>query len=124
MPMNWSDLRPWEGSQQKGFEELCAQLAALEEPTPSSKFTRKGVPDAGVECYWTLPSGDVWAWQAKFFTGTLAKPQWRQLDHSVEAAIRNHPTLVQLIICLPLDLADPHLPNKTFSKQAWDLRVQ
>ncbi len=54
MSINWQNLRPWDGSQQTAFEELCCQLASCEsEPLSAhAKFVRKGTPDAGVECYW------------------------------------------------------------------------
>lgn len=67
MATDWNNLRPWNGSREKGFEELCCQLAAGEVYPAKSTFVRKGAPDAGVECYWTLPDGDEHAWQAKFF---------------------------------------------------------
>lgn len=50
-----------------------------------SQFTRKGKPDAGVECYWTLPTTEEMAWQAKYFL-TLDTTQWAQLDESVKTA--------------------------------------
>ena len=46
--IDWGAIRPIRGSQQTGFEELCAQLARAESPR-DGKFTRKGSPDAGVE---------------------------------------------------------------------------
>src|SRR3954449_10352321 len=64
----WSKLRSWNGSQEKAFEELCCQVAAAEQMPEGCKFTRKGTPDAGVECFWTLPNGNEWGWQAKFFS--------------------------------------------------------
>lgn len=67
MSINWESLRAWNGSQQSAFEELCCQLAACEVFPAGSSFVRKGAPDAGIECYWTLPNGDEIAWQAKYF---------------------------------------------------------
>ncbi len=55
MSINWGNLRPWDGSQHSAFEELCCQLAESEHVPPGSRFVRKGAPDAGVECFWTLP---------------------------------------------------------------------
>ena len=52
--VNWNNIRPLNGSQNAGFEELCAQLARLETPL-DAKFTRTGNPDAGVEGYCVLP---------------------------------------------------------------------
>lgn len=44
--IDWSAIRPLNGSRADGFEELCAQLARAESPAGTC-FVRKGVPDAG-----------------------------------------------------------------------------
>lgn len=67
MATDWHKIRSLNGSQEKGFAELCCQLAAGEPHPIGSTFIRKGTPDAGVECYWTVPNGDESGWQAKFF---------------------------------------------------------
>lgn len=83
MPLNWNHLRTWKGSQNNAFEELCCQLAAYEPIPTGSKFIRKGTPDGGVECFWTLPTDGEWGWQAKFIFSPLGPAQWKQLDESV-----------------------------------------
>jgi hypothetical protein len=129
MPHEWQRLRAWNGSQEKAFEELCCQLAALEQMPQGSKFTRKGTPDAGLECFWVLPNGDEWAWQAKFFL-QLEETQWRELDDSVEQALSKHPRIVRYLVCVPLDLADPRLVSKKtgkkikFARDMWGLRAK
>ncbi len=112
--INWQNLRSFDGDQRHAFEELCCQLAA-HEPTPvpvGSLFTRKGSPDAGVECFWIFPNGDEHAWQAKFFQGTPDDSQWGQLDKSVKVALQKHPRLVAYTICLPSDRSDPRIKNQ------------
>jgi hypothetical protein len=89
-----------------------------------SKFVRKGAPDAGVECYWTLPHGDEWTWQAKFFTSPPDTSQWRQIDHSVETALDKHPRMSMLTVCLPLDRQDPRIELQRWFMDAWDEHVQ
>jgi hypothetical protein len=37
----------------------------------------------------------------------MSDTRWRQLDDSVETALRSHPTLTEVTICLPQDLPDP-----------------
>jgi hypothetical protein len=129
MPHEWQRLRAWNGSQEKAFEELCCQLAALEQMPQGSKFARKGTPDAGLECFWVLPSGDEWGWQAKFFS-QLEETQWRELDDSVEQALSKHPRIVRYLVCAPLYLADPRLVSKKtgkkikFARDMWDQRVK
>ena len=129
MSREWSKLRSWNGSQEKAFEELCCQLAAAEQVPGGRKFTRKGTPDAGVECFWTLPNSDEWAWQAKFFSQMRAA-QWQQLDESVQQALAKHPQMVRYYVCLPMDLADPRLVDKRTNRRVksardvWDQHVR
>lgn len=127
MSLNWTQLRSWDGSQNRAFEELCCQLARAESSPAGSRFTRKGTPDAGVECYWTLPSGEETAWQAKFFS-SLDKAQWKQLDDSVQTALEKHPRLTRYIVCLPFDRADPRIEKKGKKQKSamseWDAHVK
>ena len=118
--LDWNSLRPLENSQQKAFEELCVQLAAGESRPAGSRFVRKGAPDAGVECYWTLPNGDLQGWQAKFFRETPKSTQWQQIDESVERALSQHGRLVQYIVCLPIDRADPRDSTKHSFMDKWN----
>src|SRR6266851_4925816 len=99
MSIHWQDLCPLNGSQHAAFEEVCCQLAASEPHPPSSLFIRKGAPDAGVECYWKLPDGSEWGWQAKFFLSPPDDNQWTQIDKSVQTALEKHPQLSQYVIC-------------------------
>lgn len=82
-----------------------------------ASFVRKGRgADAGVECYWILPTGKEIGWQAKFlFTwdNSLAS----QLDDSIETALSKHPKLSKYIVCIPFDLSDGRA-TKTQSAQA------
>jgi len=120
--LNWHDLRPWQGSQHHAFEELCAQLAAAEPPQPGAIFVRKAPPDAGIECYWQLATGEEWGWQAKFFS-SIGDAQWRDLDGSVATALEKHPRLAKYVICTPLDFSDPRLPEKAYPMDRWQARV-
>jgi hypothetical protein len=120
MSINWQNLRSWNGSQPLAFEELCCQLAAYEQTPNGSQFIRKGAPDAGVECFWKLPNGDEWGWQAKFFLSSPGKGQWNQLDKSVKYAIEKHPRLTRYIICLPIDRQDPRIKKQKWFMEKWD----
>ena len=46
MNVDWRAIRPLNGGRDKGFEELCAQLARWEVGN-RARFIRKGNPDAG-----------------------------------------------------------------------------
>ena len=120
--VNWNNIRPLNGSQYAGFEELCTQLARLETPD-NAKFTRTGNPDAGVEGYCVLPSGDEWGWQAKYFF-SLGDSQLRQIDDSVKTALDKHPNLKRYYVCVPIDRADPRAKGRTYAMNRWKRRVQ
>lgn len=87
-------------------------------------FVRVGAPDAGVECYWKLPGGDEWGWQAKFFLSPPGSSQWQQIDHSVITALEKHSRLTRYIICLPIDRQDPRIEEQDWFKNKWDERVE
>ena len=120
--INWQNLRSGGSSQNTAFEELCCQLAFYEKVPEGSKFIRKGTPDGGVECFWTLPNGDELGWQAKFF-GSVEASQWKQLDDSVQTVLAKHPKLVSYTICLPLDRPDARIEEKTSLLDKWNERV-
>ena len=122
MTIDFTAIRPIGGSQAKGFEELCAQLASRETPE-GADFRRTGYQDAGVECFSVLENGSEWGWQAKYFH-TLGDAQWRQLDRSVKTALKKHRTLVRYYVCVPLDLADARVEGRVSAMQRWDQRVE
>ena len=121
MTLDWKSIRPLNGGRDKGFEELCAQLAQAEGPSGST-FVRKGTPDAGVECYAILSDGSEWAWQSKYFY-ELGDSQWSQIDGSVKTALKKHPKLVRYFVCVPVDRADPRIEGRRSAKERWDDHV-
>ena len=121
MKLDWKGIRPINGGRDKGFEELCAQLARAEGPA-GSEFVRKGTPDAGVECYSVLSDGSEWAWQSKYVF-ELGDSQWSQIDGSVKTALEKHPRLVRYFVCVPIDRADARIEGRKSAKDRWDERV-
>ena len=121
MPLDWNSIRPLNGGRDKGFEELCAQLARAERPSGST-FVRKGTPDAGVECYAILSDGAEWGWQAKY-VNELGDSQWSQIDRSIRTALEKHPKLVRYFVCVPVDRADARIERRTSAKDRWDDHV-
>ena len=124
MSINWQNLRPWSGSQNVAFEALCSQLAGYEQTPPKSTFIRKAPPDAGVECFWKLPNGDEWGWQAKFFSHPPNPNQWHQIDDSVKKALEKHPRLTFYTICLPIDREDPRIDEEKWFMDKWKDHVK
>ncbi len=124
MNINWHNIRPINGDQKEGFEELVSQLARKEDIPDKSHFIRKGKPDAGVECLWILNDGTEWAWQAKYFTSSLDDSQWNQLDKSVQTVIIKHPKVVKYIIAIPIDPPDARIDKQKSMLQKWDERVE
>lgn len=116
--IDWKAIRAIEGRQDKGFEELCCQLARVERPA-KSVFQRNAAPDGGLECFVTLEDGTEHGWQAKYFW-TLQDAQSKQLDESVLTALDTHPQLGVLNVCLPFDLADARLPDRKFNRDRWN----
>ncbi len=121
--LNWQSLRMLNASRTGAFEELCSQLARYEYAKEDGSFVRKGTPDAGVECYWTLAGGGEHAWQAKFFPETLGDSQWRQLNASARTAIARHPDLRKYTVCMPIDLPDSRAPGKSTARRRWEDHV-
>ena len=123
MKIEWDKLRTLNGTQQSAFEEICCQLAAYEHAPAGSVFIRKGAPDAGVECFWRLPSGDEWGWQAKFFRSPPDSNQWNQIDASVKRALEKHPRLTSYTVCLPINRQDPRIDEQKWFMDRWEERV-
>jgi hypothetical protein len=121
-PISLHDVRPLNGKQAEGFEELCAQLARAEAPV-GGHFVRKGAPDAGVECFVILEDGSEWGWQAKYFNQLGAK-QWQQLDESIATALAKHPALVRYFVCVPLNRPDARLGKQQSALQTWNTHVR
>nr|WKN34363.1 NACHT domain-containing protein [Tunicatimonas sp. TK19036] len=112
--IDFAKIRPHNGSQHNGFEELVCQLAHLEKPVGGRDFVRKegAGGDAGVECYWKLENQNEHCWQAKYFLNEMNSSRWQQLDESFNTALNKHPNLTKYIISLPLDKTDSRKTGK------------
>jgi hypothetical protein len=117
--IRFEDIRPHEGSQNTGFEELCCQLAGLEPRAEGEQFYRKGRgADAGVECYIRRADGTERGWQAKYvfqWDSSLAG----QLDKSIRTALEKHPDLTEYVVCVPFDPPDARSGNGKSQLAKW-----
>lgn len=104
-----------------GFEELCCQLAALEDPVQDSLFLRKGPgADQGLECYRVYADGREIGWQAKYFINGFESPQVANLNESLQRAMAGHPQLKTFVVCLPIDLQDNRSGRKLSELQLYN----
>lgn len=112
---DWAELKPYQNDQRRSFEELCYQIA-------KGLYGEKGrftpVDDSGggdgVEFYLTLPNGDQWGWQAKFYypQPRLSESSRKQsITNSLKKAYEKHPDLKKWVLCTPT--------NFTPSEQTW-----
>lgn len=119
--LDFTHIREHRGTQMGGFEELCCQLAALEDPAKDSRFIRKGPgADQGLECYRTYPDGHEVGWQAKYFINGFEATQLANLDESLQRALKAHPQLKVFIVCLPVDLRDMRSGKKLSEVQRYE----
>ena len=116
---NLLHIRALGGSQNFAFEELCCQLALLEEQPRISEYFRKGLgADAGVECFTRSTNGDETGWQSKYFSN-FGTSQTQQLTESFSHALERHPRLVQYIVCLPINLRDSRVGKQKTELERW-----
>ena len=113
--IDWSKLKPYQNNKYRSFEELCYQIAkGLHQE--KGRFT--SVDDSGggdgVEFYLTLPNGDQWGWQAKFYhpqERLSESGRKRSIVNSLKKACEVHPRLKKWILCTPT--------NFTPGEQKW-----
>ena len=121
LSLDFKSIREYRGTQYGGFEELCCQLAALEDLAIGSRFIRKGPgADQGLECYRTYEGGYEVGWQAKYFISGLDDGQINDLDDSLQRALSAHPQLTKFVVCLPIDLRDNRSGKKASEVQRYE----
>jgi hypothetical protein len=105
--IDWTKLTDYHNDKRKSFEEFCYQVAdrLCEKTGYLTSIDDSGGGD-GVEFYLTLPNGDEWGWQAKFFfpNGRLnVSNRKRKITDSLSRSLENHPRLKKWFLCTPLD---------------------
>ena len=104
--IDFGRIRPYghPASRPNAFEELASILIEQRDEWPSgTRFHRFGNPDGGREGKGVLPSGDVWAWQAKYlfaFDSSAAG----QVKKSLIRSLESEQTLKRYFVALPIDL--------------------
>lgn len=121
MSLDFKRIRGHRGTQNSGFEELCCQLAALEDPATGSRFIRKGTgADQGLECYRAYADGHEVGWQAKYFLDGFDDGQVGNLADSLKRALSAHPLMTKFVVCLPVDLRDNQSGKKASEVQRYE----
>lgn len=121
--IDFRKIRLHEGGQDRAFEELCCQLAASQPRPSDAVFTRKGRGrDGGLECFSTFADGSETGWQVKF-SWAVDTNLIKQLDASLDAALKNHPALDRCIVCIPFDPPDPRAEDATTQLARWNTWV-
>lgn len=117
--LRFSEIRPMEGKQSQGFEELCFQLMPLlvgEHLVSVSRVEGRG-GDGGVEAVATTVSGSEVGLQCKYFI-SLSDVQWRQIDKSVRTLIGKHPKVLRYLVCVPLN----RTPGEITKWNSWTIK--
>ena len=103
--IDWSKLKTYQRDQYHSFEELSYQIA---KGIYGEQGTFTSVDDSGggdgVEFYMTLPNGDQWGWQAKFYHPNFrlnVSNRKRSIKESLEKACQAHRHLKKWILCTP-----------------------
>lgn len=106
--IDFDKLLPYKDDKKHSFEEMCYQLC-LDEYGTMGTFT--SIDDSGggdgVEYYLTLPNGDIWGWQCKFFGRFDEGGRKEQIKKSLGRAYAVHGNnLKKWILCSKLSLTD------------------
>ena len=103
--IDWSELKTYQDTKYRSFEELCYQIA---KGLYGEQGTFTSVDDTGggdgVEFYTTLPNGDQWGWQAKFYQPDIrlsVSNRKQSIEGSLKRACQEHTHLRKWILCTP-----------------------
>ena len=109
--IDWSKFKTYQGSKYRSFEELCYQIA---KGIYGDQGTFTSVDDSGggdgVEFYMTLPNGDEWGWQAKFYhphSRLSVSNRKQSIEGSLKKACQTHTRLKKWILCTPSNFTRP-----------------
>lgn len=118
--INFRSIKPHQGSQHSGFEELCCQIARIEFGDASVRFLRKGSGgDGGVEAFIPRKSGGRTGIQAKYlFAWENSLKQ--QLDQSISKALKSDQEMDEYIVCLPFDFPDGVVRGRKSAREKWE----
>ncbi len=96
----------------KAFEELCCQLFeswGQQQMNYGDDWTYRNIRgaggDGGIEAYWSNESiGKFIGLQAKWFKSRLSPGQFKQIQDSIDTALKLRPNIDLYIVCIPHNL--------------------
>ena len=106
----WETFNQRHESSDSAFEALCCQLferwcrRQYGDSIRSFYFVDGRGGDGGVEAFAVLNDGSVVGLQAKTWWDGFHDSQKKQVEKSLQSATTRHPTLIQYVVCCPLDL--------------------
>ena len=118
--IDWSKLEVYQNNKYRSFEELCYQIAKrlYGEKGRFTPIDDSGGGD-GVEFYLTLPNGDQWGWQAKFYHSNkrLHDNRKRSIINSLKKSCEVHPRLKKWFLCTPTNFTPKK--GRSQGEQVW-----
>lgn len=113
----FADIRSFEGTQARAWEELNYQLRPA--PKPGHVETRKTrAPDGGVEWYDVYEDGHEEGFQAKF--NPSLEDALGSMRKSVETVAALRPNMTRLTFVVPYDFTDNPNPQRRTDQKRWD----
>jgi len=115
--VDFDNIRPYQGSKNKAFEELVSQIICIETQEKGTFRRVEGAGgDGGVEGYLILQNGSEIGIQCKFIN-KITNSQWTQIQKSFYSAIKNHPRLAEYRIAVPID-------RNPAQQKIWDTKIK
>jgi hypothetical protein len=107
--ITFRNIKPHGGDQRRAFEEMCFQLFAREFAARGEAIRREGSGgDAGMEGYIADSTGCAKiGLQAKFLPDKWAPAQWKQIDESIQTALKDNSgdrSLESYVVAVPREL--------------------
>jgi hypothetical protein len=122
--IDFQKIRPHNGTQHAGFEELCVALFRIEHGMPSICRFHAQAGDGGVEAIAPLSCGGLSGLQTKYFR-RLRQKEWKgEVEQSIERACETHPLLKRYFVAVPLDRSQTAFNQWMNLESKWRTRVE
>jgi hypothetical protein len=113
VPPDFAQIRMWDGSQDRAFEELCFQLR--DPVAAGDELIKPGSPDAGYEWYVRHRNGIEHGWQVKY--SFKIDDLLKLMEQSLRTVTEKRRACRRLTFCIPFDLPDARVGKERKSAQ-------